>query len=94
MNALAITNEQDILAIHSVVSPDLKVQIEQAYPHLFVEQFDFSEYDFDTDLPFFIGRGLCDRKDDVNKCLLVHSSYEVVIDETQSGHTIIRFFSK
>lgn len=94
IQALEITNEQDIKAIHSVVSPDLKVQIEQAYPHLFVKQFDFTGYEFGNGLPFFVGRGLCSDKKDVNKCLLVHSTYEVEVDETYAGHTIIRFFEK
>jgi len=35
MIALAITDEKDILAIHNVVSQDIKTQIEAAYPHLF-----------------------------------------------------------
>lgn len=35
MTALAITDEKDILAIHNVVSQDIKTQIEAAYPHLF-----------------------------------------------------------
>lgn len=98
IQALAVTNEQDILAIYNVVSPELQAQIKQAYPHLFKpKQFDFSESDgalMRLDVPFFVGKGLCDDKEDMNKCLIVYSCYYAEIDETSTGYQLIRFFRK
>ena len=98
INALEVTNKQDILAIHSVVSPSLKKQIEQAYPELFRVQFDFSDYVNRLEdmafLPFFVGQGLVDQREDYMKSLIVSGNYTVEIDEVETGHQIIRFFSK
>lgn len=94
--AVSVTNEQDILAIHGVVSNELKAQIEQAYPHLFEpEQFDFKDYEetfFCSGLPFLVGKGLVDEKDRY-KSLAVFSSYRAEID--MCGNTqVIRFIKK
>lgn len=100
IQALTITEDQDILAIHKVVSQKLQKQIEQCYPHLFKPvQLDFEEWGIRTEidklgLPFFVGRGLCEYKEDINKCLLVYSNYTVHLDEQPNGYSIIRFFRK
>ena len=95
IQGLAITNEQDIKAIHSVVSDELKAQIEKAFPELFgPKQHDFSDAGFSGHLPFFVGKGLCDHKDDRNKCLLVKTDYIADIDILDNGYQIIRFFER
>ena len=100
MNALAITNEQDILAIHSVVSKELQTQIEEAYPNLFRKQFDFSLFSnqpitmSNFSFPFFVGKGLCDNEEDRNKCLIVHSDMYVELGTMKNGNQILRFFNK
>ena len=96
-SAVAVTNEQDILAIHGVVSDELKAQIEEAYPQLFgPEQFDFSDWEDDfvgSGLPFLVGKGLVDEKDRY-KSLVVYGSYRVEMGETSGGVTVIRFFKR
>lgn len=100
MNALAITNEQDILAIHSVVSKELQTQLEEAYPHLFRKQFDFSLVSnqpitmSNTSFPFFIGKFLCDNEEDRNKCLIVHHDMYAELGTMKDGAQILRFFNK
>jgi len=92
-SAVAVTNEKDIMAIHGVVSNELKAQIEKAYPHLFRDVFDFTHTkDFldQLNLPFLVGLGLVDEKDRY-KCLVVNLGYEVELDETSHGRQIIRF---
>ena len=96
-NAIAVMSEKDILAIHGVVSNELKAQIEQAYPHLFKEVFDFSDVaDFldKLNLPFVVGRGLVSDKDEY-KSIIVYSRYKVELDTSPCGyHTVIRFIEK
>jgi hypothetical protein len=95
---LAIASKDDILAIHRVVSDELKAQIEATCPELFKPRpFDFEEFGevFDeSDLPFFVGKGLVDHGSDVNNCLLIRDGYELDIDRTNSGHTFLRFLKK
>jgi hypothetical protein len=98
LHALAITNEQDILAIHNVVSKELQTQIEEAYPHLFRKQFDFSFF-FNQPIsrfsfPFFAGNALCDNEEDRNKCLIVHHDMYVELGTMKNGAQILRFFNK
>lgn len=95
-NAIAVMSKQDILAIYGVVSNELKAQIKQAYPHLFEpEQFDFteweSEFNFNTDLPFVVGKGLVSEKDRF-KSLIVKNGYRAEIETNYNGLQIIRFF--
>jgi hypothetical protein len=93
-NAVAITNEKDIMAIHGVVSNELKAQIEQAYPHLF--KFDFTHWDnyfFNSDLPFVVGKGLVSEEDRY-KSLIVKSGYEVKLKETYVGTQVLTFIKK
>ena len=97
-NAIAVMSEKDILAIHGVVSNELKAQIEQAYPHLFRQQFDFSSWDqyfmyTNFDLPFLIGKGLVDDEDQF-KSLVVKTEYTAELDVSSSGYQVIRFFKK
>jgi hypothetical protein len=98
LKTVAITNEKDIMAIYNVVSDELREQIKDAYPALFKpKQFDFSDFYSGhpgMELPFFVGIGLCDREEDVNKSLIVHRNYEVELDYTESNYQIIRFFKK
>lgn len=101
--AIAITNDKDIMAIHSVVSNQLKEEIEQAYPHLFRKQFDFTKLDklfqgkvnlpFTLDLPFVVGKGLVSDEDKY-KSLIVHPEYDLEVVENVLGNTILRFFKK
>lgn len=97
IQAVAITNAEDIKAIYNVVSGDLQEQIRKAYPELFgPEQFDFTKHFNDItemDLPFYVGNGLCDREEDKMKCLIVINEYDVEIDYMY-GNKIIRFFEK
>jgi hypothetical protein len=96
-NAIAVMSESDILAIHGVVSNELKAQIEQAYPHLFKQQFDFGEWDevFGTseDLPFVVGKGLVEHKDKY-KSLIVKGNYKTEVYQTYSGLDVIRFIER
>ena len=97
LKTVAITNEKDIMAIYNVVSDELREQIKDAYPALFKpKQFDFTEFyqHMPVELPFFVGMGLCDREEDVNKSLIVHSNYEVKVDYTESNRQTLRFFKK
>ena len=94
-NTIAVMSEKDILAIHGVVSNELKAQIEQAYPHLFEpKQFDFTDWDgrfgFYTNLPFVVGKGLVEQKDRF-KSLVVKSEYEVKIKTNGVGSQILTF---
>ena len=97
-NAIAVMSKQDILAIHGVVSNELKAQIEQSYPHLFEpEQFDFTNWDgrfnFNANLPFVVGKGLV-SEEDRGKSLIVKPEYKAEIETTYSGLQIIRFIKK
>jgi hypothetical protein len=97
-NAIAVMSEKDILAIHGVVSNELKAQIEQSYPHLFEpEQFDFSdwqcEFNFSSSLPFAVGKGLVSEKDRF-KSLVIKNGYRAEIETNYSGLQIIRFIRK
>lgn len=98
IQAVAITNAEDIKAIYNVVSGDLQEQIRKAHPELFgPEQFDFTKHFNDIiemDLPFYVGNGLCDREEDKMKCLIVSDFYDVEIDYIECGNKIIRFFEK
>jgi hypothetical protein len=93
-NAIAVMSEKDILAIHGVVSNELKAQIEQAYPHLF--KFDFTHWDnyfFNSDLPFVVGKGLVSEEDRY-KSLVVTSDYKVELKETCIGTQVLTFIKK
>lgn len=96
-SAIAVTNEQDIMAIYDIVSPELQSQIREAFPHLFKPKvFDFTRLKNDLDalsLPFMVGLGLVDKKDK-NKCLVVNSGYKIEVDKASNGFTVIRFFEK
>ena len=98
-NAIAVMSEQDILAIHGIVSDSLKAQIEQSYPHLFgSKQFDFSELndvleEIRVPLPFMVGYGMVEEKDR-NKSLVVHSCYRIEYEKNDMGYTVIRFIKK
>jgi hypothetical protein len=97
-NAIAVMSKQDILAIYGVVSNELKAQIEQSYPHLFEpEQFDFTEWEyefnFSSNLPFVVGKGLV-SKEDRFKSLIVKTEYKVEMETTYSGLQVIRFIKK
>jgi hypothetical protein len=96
-NAIAVMSEKDILAIHGVVSNELKAQIEKAYPHLFKEVFDFSHvanFLDKLDLPFIVGRGLVSNKDEY-KSIVAYSRYKVELDTSPCGcNTVIRFIEK
>ena len=95
-NAIAVMSEQDILAIHGVVSNELAAQIEQAYPHLFKQQFDFSDWDdwFNhSNLPFVVGKGLVSEEDRF-KSLVVKPDYEVKIKTNGVGSQILTFIER
>jgi hypothetical protein len=96
-NAIAVMSEQDILAIHGVVSNELKAQIEQTYPHLFKQQFDFSDWDNrfspNSNLPFVVGKGLVCEEDRL-KSLVTKPGYKVEVYQTCSGLDVIRFIEK
>ena len=95
-SAVAVTNEKDIMAIHGVVSNELKAQIEEAYPHLFRDVFNFfptTDFLHQLNLPFMVGVGLVDQKDKY-KCLIINHGYEVELDETSYGRQVIRFIEK
>jgi hypothetical protein len=96
-NAIAVMSESDILAIHGVVSNELKAQIEQAYPHLFKQQFDFSDWDNrfspNANLPFVVGKGLVEQKDKY-KSLIVKGNYKTEVHQTYSGLDVIRFIER
>lgn len=86
-------DEKDIIAIHDVVSEDIQKQLEGLYPHLFEsKQVEFDENQFNGNLPFLIGMGLCYDKNDVNKSLIVHPGYEATLETQPNGYQIIRFF--
>jgi len=96
-NAIAVMSEQDILAIHGVVSNELAAQIEQAYPHLFKQQFDFSDWDNrfspNSNLPFVVGKGLVSEEDRF-KSLVVQPEYEVKIKTNGVGLQILTFIER
>ena len=97
-NAIAVMSEQDILAIHGVVSNELAAQIEQAYPHLFEpKQFDFTNWDgrfnFTANLPFVVGKGLVCEEDRL-KSLVVRPEYEVKIKTNGVGTQILTFIER
>lgn len=97
-----LTNKQDIKVIHSIVSDELKAQIEKAFPELFPELFYQKQYDFTEfidlfnkhDLPFTVGKKLCTKNEDMNKCLIVYSCYKAEVELQDNGYQKIRFFEK
>lgn len=93
-----LTNKQDIKVIHSIVSDELKAQIEKAFPELFYQkQYDFTEFIdlfYKHDLPFTVGKKLCTKNEDMNKCLIVHSCYKAEVELQDNGYQKIRFFEK
>ncbi len=93
-----LTNKQDIKVIHSIVSDELKAQIEKAFPELFYKkQYDFTEFVdlFDKhDLPFTVGKKLCTKNEDMDKCLIVYSCYKAEVELQDNGYQKIRFFEK
>lgn len=93
-----LTNKQDIKVIHSIVSDELKAQIEKAFPELFYKkQYDFTEFIdlFDKhDLPFTVGKKLCTKNEDMDKCLIVYSYYKAEVELQDNGYQKIRFFEK
>lgn len=92
---LIINDEKDIIAIHGVVSDELKAQLEEIYPHLFPsKQFEFKEEQLTGDLPFLVGMGLCYDKNDVNKSLIVLPGYEATLEIQPNEFQIIRFFER
>jgi hypothetical protein len=98
LNVVAITNEQDILAIHGVVSDELKAQIEQTYPHLFEpKQYDFSDWEGfinNSNFPFMVGfAGVVDAEDRL-KSLVIRPEYKMGIKINFYGNQILTFTKK
>ena len=97
-NAIAVTNEKDIMSIHGVVSNELKAHIEEAYPHLFRKQFNFTKLDtvigtHGLNLPFSVGKGLV-GEDDKYTSLVIHPGFELEVYENEMGVRVMRFFGK